>query len=86
MIFLSFLILSRAKSLKESQRLQAKKMGAQSLRERAPAAVLNELRKKMTVGGEGVWYKYHPRHPHNGRVLQTPEPPRKCRGSMLART
>jgi hypothetical protein len=26
-------------------------MGAQSLRERAPGAVLNEMRKKMTVGG-----------------------------------
>jgi hypothetical protein len=85
MIFLSFLTLSRAKSLKESQRFQAKKMRAQSLRERAPGAVLNEMRKKMTIGGEGIWYKYHPRHPHNGRVLQTLEPPRKHRGSALAR-
>jgi len=31
----------------------------------------------MTVGGEGVWYKYHPRHPQNSRVYHTPEPPRQ---------
>ena len=30
----------------------------------------------MTVGGEGVWYKYHPHHPQNGLVRQTMEPPR----------
>ena len=29
----------------------------------------------MTVGGEGVWYKYHPRHPQNSLVRQTLEPP-----------
>ena len=33
--------------------------------------------EKMTVGGEGVWYKYHPRHPQNDQVCQTLEPPRQ---------
>jgi hypothetical protein len=30
---------------------------------------------KITVGGEEVWYIYHPRHSQNGQVRQTPEPP-----------
>ena len=33
------------------------------------------MRKKITVGGEGVWYKYHPCHPQNGLVRHTSEPP-----------
>ena len=32
--------------------------------------------EKMTVGGEEVWYKYHPHHPQNSLVRQAPEPPR----------
>jgi hypothetical protein len=86
MIFLSFLTLSRAKSLKESPRFQARKMGAQSLRERAFDAVQNEASKKMTIGGEGVWYKYHLRHPQKWSGLTDPKPPRKRGGSALART
>ena len=31
----------------------------------------------MTVGGEGVWYKYHPHHPQTNQVCQTLEPPRQ---------
>jgi hypothetical protein len=33
----------------------------------------DEGMEKMTVGGEGAWYIYHPQ---NGQVRQTPEPPR----------
>jgi hypothetical protein len=36
----------------------------------------DEGMEKMTVGGEGAWYIYHPHHPQNGQVRQTPEPPR----------
>jgi hypothetical protein len=36
----------------------------------------DEGMEKMTIGGEGVWYIYHPHHPQNGRVRQTSEPPR----------
>ena len=33
--------------------------------------------EKITIGGEGVWYKYHPHHPQTDQVCQTPEPPRQ---------
>jgi hypothetical protein len=52
----------------------------------------DEGMEKMTIGGEWVWYIYHPRHPQNGQVRQTPEPPRwgaevsRRGGSALART
>ena len=45
--------------------------------ERELLFVRNKGIEKMTVGGRRVWYKYHPRHPQNGQVRQTPEPPRQ---------
>jgi hypothetical protein len=39
--------------------------------------------EKITVGGEGVWYIYHPHYPKNGWVRQTPEPP--CWGVEVPR-
>jgi hypothetical protein len=86
MIFLSFLTLSRAKSLKESQIFQARKMGAQSLRERAPGAVQNEVNKKMTIGDKEVWYKYHPHHPQWSSHSRPRSLHEKHGGAALART
>ena len=37
----------------------------------------------MTVGGEGVSYKYPHHHPQNGRVKQTPEP--SCQDAEVPR-
>jgi hypothetical protein len=41
---------------------------ALSLRERELLFEVNESGKKITVGGEGVRYKYPHHHPQNGQV------------------
>jgi hypothetical protein len=52
-------------------------LGARSFeREKASVVSLSE-RGEDYCWGEGVWYIYHPRHPQNGQVRQTPEPPRQ---------
>ena len=50
--------------------------GTELERERELLFEVNESEKKMTVGGNGVRYKYPPHHPQNGQVRQTIEPPR----------
>jgi hypothetical protein len=49
------------------------KHGRERERERELLFDRDEGMEKMTVGGEGAWYIYHPQ---NGQVRQTPEPPR----------
>ena len=53
-------------------------MGVTELkRERALLFEVNESGKKITVGGEGVSINTPHRHPQNGQVRQTSEPPRQ---------